>query len=176
MSVKGCRRLQLIAMILFIASLLFCLAAIPLQGPLKRLMSAPYEVLQIRSIPWNSLLGCLVHTVLAVLFYVIIRKPLTRSKSRAAVIVFAILLGVLSLLGSFTGTIISTLIGRFGGAAAIVSYSTLEGSVSLFCPVLRLPACVLMLLAMGGICGKDLSDRPAQDREPWAAWEGASNT
>ena len=154
MSIRAARRLQLVALILFAVSLLLTLLIIPLQHWLKTLYTHSEEIVRNTDVPVAELISNTLRLLIAVLYFVSLMKK-DATPIKAAVIVYAILFAVLSLIfAPLIEMIPAWLLARIGSSVELASYSTLNRIVN---GVTALPvgaAGILMALSLGGAYGK----------------------
>ncbi|MBQ7491076.1 MAG: hypothetical protein IJT76_00500 [Clostridia bacterium] len=155
MRTKTCRTLQSVAFFLFVLALLACVALFFLQTPVKRLYGVDEQVLAIRSIPYHSIIACLVYVILALVWLLVTYNRPSQGTIAAAGIVLAIFFGVFDAILLPAGNrLIAIFIGR-QGVDALASNATLEEVVSSIRVLLTVPAKILMFLSIGGMLGQD---------------------
>ena len=170
MKVKTAQVLQIIATVLYLLAFIACVVSIFFQYEIKSLMSASPEVLNIRSVPYHSLVTSLVLLFLAVVYLILVLSVRSRGGSIASVIVMAFFT-ILLLMGLLTAgkIFITWLVGRSGGAEELASYSALESAVSYGSSLLLIPATAFEFMSMGGFCGKPRKEKkeaPEQTAQP----------
>lgn len=161
MSTKASKILQVIAFALFALALLFSIAAIFAQTPIKRLYSASAEILSTRSVPFAAIAAAVIHVVLALIYMLVVFGKPSRGATKAVGIIMAILFvvfdaAVIPLIGMLATRLVSV-----RGSLALASYSTLSSGVSAITNILCVPATILMFISIGALFGKD----PAKEAE-----------
>lgn len=157
MRTKTCKTIQRIAFGLFVLALFLCIALTFLQTPLKRFYLADEQTLTIRSIPYYSIITCLVYVILALVWLLVVHSRMSHGTIMSAGIILAILFGVFDaiLLPAGNG-LIAMFISR-QSVDAFTSNAALEAVVSNVRVLLTVPAKILIFLSMGGRMGKDAS-------------------
>ncbi|MBR4459303.1 MAG: hypothetical protein IKS31_10135 [Clostridia bacterium] len=126
-------------------------------------------------IPFVSLSLLLLEFVISLVLMILAFRLRTDRSSRVAVIVLAILLGILVLLSYPASTLQSISIARSMGPEGVIVHNAMSSAVSTTGSVLIGPANILMLLAMGGFCNRagrlckaelPESDNPPQGGNP----------
>ena len=161
MSTKTCRTMQGIAFGLFALALLLCIASIFLQTPLKRSVGLSEQGLAIHSIPYRSILTCVIYTILALVWLLAAQGRTSHSTIMTTGIVLAILFCAFDAILLSTGSALITMFVSRQGVDAIASNAALESVLSSI-RVLIVPAKILMFLSMGGMMGKDLSQESSE--------------
>ena len=161
MSTKTCRTMQGIAFGLFALALFLCIALTFLQTPLKRFYLADEQTLTIRSIPYYSIITCLVYVILALVWLLVVHSRMSHGTIMSAGIILAILFGVFDAILLPAGNGLIAMFVSRQGVDAIASNAALESVLSSI-RVLIVPAKILMFLSMGGMMGKDLSQESSE--------------
>lgn len=155
MSVKTCRVLQIIAFVLFALAFLCAILAIPFQKFLVSIYTSDPAVLAEFNFPWQALLHSFFLLIPALIYLILVLKPMSPGGSKATVIVLAIHLGfLLILILPLLSTFITSEVAR-EGQIALVHYNNLNSITSIVTSLLTVPAEIMMLLSMGGFFGKD---------------------
>jgi len=162
MSTKASRILQVIAFALFALALLFSIAAIFAQTPIKSLYGTSPEIMEIRSVPFAAIAAAVIHVVLALIYMLVVLGRPSRGAVKAVGIIMAILFvvfdaAIIPLIGMLATRLVSA-----RGAYALASYSALSAGVSAITNILCVPATILMFLSIGALFGKDRSKEPEQ--------------
>lgn len=161
MSIKTCRTLQLIAVILFATALLLTLLAIPFQSHIKQIYNPDPAIREVRSIPYEMLISTGFQLLLSVICLAVIASRPSRGGAIALTIVIALLLGIFRVIvyPALSALIIRSISMR--GAAAITSHMALSNGLTTFLVNLfACPASILMLLSLGGCIAKKAEKQP----------------
>lgn len=158
MTLKGIRKLQTAAVILYGAAFLLSLIIVLFQRPFVSIYTSDPGALALQVFPWTSFIPLLVSLLAAVLFLVLCLSLKTAKGSRVSVIILMIALYVFRYLITPTVTSVYQLALNQYGTSYIVSFSAVTHAVSLFTSPLSLAGGLLMLLAMGGFYGYNPSE------------------
>ena len=163
MSLRGVRKLQIISVILFGASLLLSLIVIVFQGAFKPLFTMVPDVLSCYVVPWPALAGSVTALVFAVLFLVFCMTVRSAKASRIIVVILLIAKLVYGVILSPLFSSLSTVAVNAYGSTYIASWGTVTRGLSLFTALPSFAGNLLMFLAMGGFFGngRDTEEKPA---------------
>ncbi len=158
MKPKTLRTLQIIALALFVFAFLLSIVSIFLQDTIKSSFYGYKEgdpVFQARTAPYGSIIGCFAHTLLALIWLLLLIKGLSRGGSIAAVIVLSILLILYQTAISPVAGIFITRSVNVRGIDALASYNAVSSFTSKLTMPFSTTGNLLMLLSLGGACGRD---------------------
>ena len=158
MNLKVSRIFGILSAALHGVALVVSLFSFLLRPLIFRLMHAPEDMFDASQfyLPVNTILGCSVSLLIAVLYLVLILalKP-SKGGSIAVVIVFAVVLFLTSaLISPLLSTAATAITGRYYGSRTLAAVSMLETGAGFLTRFFTVPASLLMLLSMGGYWGK----------------------
>ena len=126
-----------------------------LQGSLKQDYAGIEAVTRIRTVPWNSIVQVLIWLIFTGVVLLILRRRPDRNGTIILTVAAAILCAVL---GGTLSLVLDNLYLRalsMKGTAELASASALARILSRVLAELNAPALILLLLALGGTCGRD---------------------
>ena len=162
MSLRGARKLQLAALILYTAALAIILAYIPTQSFWKRLFTEDKAVLECMTIPVSPLIGAVISVALAAVWFEILKSTKNRPLKASAVVI-PILLSVYPIAISRYVTWIQAMTANMRGYAYLASLSANSSALSFAAGLPSSAAYVLMLLSLGDAYGRT----PGAGAEYW---------
>lgn len=154
MALKGIRKLQTAAVILYGAAFLLFWVVVLFQRQFARLYSYDSEVLNQWVFPWMSFVPLVVSLLVSILFLVLCFSLKTAKGSRVSVIVLLIAPFVFSyLVMPVVNRVYTQVLNHYSSNAYLASYSIVINVVSLSVSPLLLAGSLLMGMAMGGFYG-----------------------
>ena len=175
MSTKTSKVLHIIAFILiFLAAAFVIVGWLFLKDVLMSLMSASADLLKVDLVPWENIIEVGFVLFLALIWLIVLlAKP-----GRGATIAFTIIITVLLIAYYAVGyAFLNAYFNQeaaYDGAIALASYSTFKSVLSICSRFALAPGVVLMLLSMGGACGKSFKEtaRKAAPQQPVQQYGG----
>ena len=162
MSQKACKTLQIIAFAFFAFALLLSIVSIFAQDLIKSIYSAPAELYGYRVIPYQAIAYCLIRTLFALIYLLIVCGHPSRRKTIAITVVMAALfIAFNTVISPVIGTVITAVAGNYG-VAALSATTIVNTGVNFITGFFTAPATLLMFLSLGGACGKDFSRKNAE--------------
>ena len=184
MSLKTCRLLQTVAVILFALAFLIVLLSIPMKNTFINLaypnhieLTGNMDVLHVSVFPSINFIAALVYLALSLVHFAVLKKPdkqyILISVVACSIAFFLYKVFSPALNSSFTARALAR--GEAEGSAYYNAYALLENSLYGILPFLTVPGSILMFLSFGGSIGKGAENASAAqaEAEPNAAVNAA---
>ncbi len=156
MTQKTVKTLLIVSAALFAFAFLLSVLAIFAQNLIKEMYYGDY-FLDVRTVPYQAIVSCFVHLLLAAAVLVFFFMGIPRS-GMIAITVAAASLFVLfnTVISPLIGMRINASISRYG-AEASAAYSVVSAGTNLLTAPFAFSATILLFIALGGACGKDFT-------------------
>lgn len=184
MSLKTCRLLQTVAVILFALAFLIVLLSVPMKNTFINLaypnhieLTGNMDVLHVSVFPSINFIAALVYLALSLVHFAVLKKPdkqyILISVVACSIAFFLYKVFSPALNSSFTARALAR--GEAEGSAYYNAYALLENSLYGILPFLTVPGSILMFLSFGGSIGKGAENASAAqaEAEPNAAVNAA---
>ena len=178
MSLKTCKILQTIAVILFALALLIAVLSVPLKNALLRLVypggtlsALDTDVFAVSVFPSMSFIAALVYLGISLIHFTVLKNPLKKHVLASVIacsIVFCVYKVSFPALNDYFINR-ALLRGEADGSAYFSAYAMLENALYGILSFLTVPGSILMFLSLGGSIGRGMKEAAVADNKANAA-------